>query len=125
MIDKIMKLIALTASPNENEARNAAFLACKMIREQKLEVVERDVMPSPVSYEDLFRKAAEAAYARPYQPTAYARPYQPPKQEWHSIRARFVTRCGGCDCAIDVGEQIWWKKDCKARCLICGKPKEQ
>lgn len=123
MIDKIRKLIALTASPNENEARNAAFLACKMIREQKLEVVEREAMPI-YSYDDLFRKAAEAAYSRPYQPPAYTRPYQPPKPEWHAIRAKFTSKCGGCDCEIEVGEQIWWKKDCKARCLICGKPAE-
>ncbi len=117
MIDKIMKLIALTASPNENEARNAAFLACRLIREGGLEVVEhRD----PVSYEDLFRKAAEAAY----RPPTYARPYQPPKQQWHAIRAQFGSKCGGCGCVIEVGEQIWWKRDCKARCLICGKPKE-
>ncbi len=115
MIDKIMKLIALTASPNENEARNAAFLACRLIREGGLEVVERREerrdIPNMYAYEDMIRKA-------------YTRPHQPPKQQWHAIRAQFGSKCGGCGCAIDVGEQIWWKRDCKARCLICGKPKE-
>ncbi len=125
MIDKIMKLIALTASPNENEARNAAFLACKMIREQKLEVVECEAMPSPVSYEDLFRRAAEAAYSRPYQPPVYSRTYQPPKPEWHAIRSKYYSLCDGCGCTIDEGEQIWWRKGCRARCLICGKPKDE
>lgn len=33
---KLRRLIALSASDNENEARNAAYLACKMIREHKL-----------------------------------------------------------------------------------------
>ncbi len=36
IVARVEKLIALTASSNENEARNAAALACKLIREHKL-----------------------------------------------------------------------------------------
>lgn len=35
------KLLALAASPNEHEARNAALLAAKLIREHGLDLVDR------------------------------------------------------------------------------------
>ncbi len=38
-IDRVTKLLALSASPNENEATNAAVLACRLIRENGLAVV--------------------------------------------------------------------------------------
>ncbi|HVH45976.1 MAG TPA: DUF2786 domain-containing protein [Labilithrix sp.] len=38
-IDRIEKLIALSGSANEHEARSAAYLACKMIREGGYRVV--------------------------------------------------------------------------------------
>jgi hypothetical protein len=47
-LDRILKLIALTASPNENEARNAAFLATKLIREHK--IVLRDPGSAPAQH---------------------------------------------------------------------------
>lgn len=39
-IDRIQKLIALAGSANEHEARSAAYLACKLIREGGYQVVE-------------------------------------------------------------------------------------
>jgi hypothetical protein len=36
MLERVGKLIALAGSTNEHEARNAAYLACKLIREHKL-----------------------------------------------------------------------------------------
>lgn len=44
-IDRIQKLIALSGSTNEHEARSAAFLACKLIREGDYRVVETPVDP--------------------------------------------------------------------------------
>lgn len=58
-LDRVRKLIALTASPNENEARNAAMLACKLIREHKLDVVSTSAAPS-----------AQAAPSTPESPRA-------------------------------------------------------
>lgn len=49
-IDKVNKLIALTASSNVDEARNAALAACTLIREHNLQIVERKVStPIPAS----------------------------------------------------------------------------
>jgi hypothetical protein len=39
LLDKVNKLVALTSSSHEEEARTAAFQACKLIRENSLEVV--------------------------------------------------------------------------------------
>ncbi len=43
VVDRVNKLLALSASSNMHEARNAALLAAKLIREHGLEVRERDV----------------------------------------------------------------------------------
>jgi hypothetical protein len=40
IVQRVRKLIALTGSPNENEARSAAFLACRLIREHGLDVAD-------------------------------------------------------------------------------------
>jgi len=45
VVERVRKLVALAASPNENEARNAAALACRLIREHGLELV--DARPPP------------------------------------------------------------------------------
>jgi Protein of unknown function (DUF2786) len=40
--ERVRKLVALAASSNENESRNAAVLACSLIREHKLSIGEAD-----------------------------------------------------------------------------------
>ena len=42
IVDRVNKLLALAASPNMHEARNAALLAAKLIREHGLEIRERE-----------------------------------------------------------------------------------
>jgi len=42
IVERVTKLIALASSPNANEARNAAVLAARLIREHDLEIRERD-----------------------------------------------------------------------------------
>lgn len=41
-LDRIRRLIELAGSPSENEARNAAMLACRMIREQGVKLLSSD-----------------------------------------------------------------------------------
>lgn len=40
IVRRVRKLVALSGSPNENEGRTAAFLACRLIREHGLEVAD-------------------------------------------------------------------------------------
>jgi hypothetical protein len=42
IVDRVNKLLALATSPNMHEARNAALLAAKLIREHDLELRERE-----------------------------------------------------------------------------------
>jgi hypothetical protein len=42
ILDRVQKLLALAASPNMHEARNAALLAAKLIKEHDLEIRERE-----------------------------------------------------------------------------------
>jgi hypothetical protein len=39
VLERVLRLIALSGSPNENEGRNAAVLAARLIREHKLLIV--------------------------------------------------------------------------------------
>lgn len=45
-LERVAKLVALTSNPNENEARNAAMLACKAIREHQLRIVTKEAAGS-------------------------------------------------------------------------------
>lgn len=47
VLDKVRRLIALAGSGNEHEARNAAYVACKLIRENKLEVISPGAFNMP------------------------------------------------------------------------------
>jgi Protein of unknown function (DUF2786) len=38
VLDRVRKLIALSASPDHHEGRNAAYLACRLMREHGLDV---------------------------------------------------------------------------------------
>ncbi len=95
ILEKVRKLIALTASDNLNEAKAAAYQACKLIREHKLHVIpeaparpSRPAYPYPPSngdvsdlWDTLFRTQSV-----PYPP-------YPPKSEEVPRRKFF---CDGC-----------------------------
>lgn len=84
LIDRINKLIALSASSNENEARNAAYLAVKLIRENGVVLSEKDAAEEDASdgLEEFFRWArAQAPAPPPRQPRQRPpRPKEPPKK---------------------------------------------
>lgn len=63
-LDRIKKLVALAGSTNENEARNAAVQACKLITEHKVELV----MPGPKPVPEQFRNVRTSGGAN--APTA-------------------------------------------------------
>lgn len=115
MLDRVKKLIALTASSNENEARNAAYLACRLIREHgydvvpKVTVAARAVFTSD-GWDEAIRRAYESVYVKP-------------EPGWRSIRSKYDAKCVACGCVVDQEEQVWWKQGYGVRCLMCGKPK--
>lgn len=46
VLERVARLVALAASSNENEARNAAVEACRLIRDHKLAIVSGDAPSS-------------------------------------------------------------------------------
>ena len=44
ILARVQKLIALSASPNKHEARNAAYQACKLIREHNLRLTQQGLV---------------------------------------------------------------------------------
>ena len=70
-IDRIEKLIALSGSANEHEARSAAYLACKLIREGGYRVIGA-TPPDP--WADAFAASGWASSRSPPRRPAPPRP---------------------------------------------------
>jgi Protein of unknown function (DUF2786) len=83
-LDRITKLIALSGSGNEHEARSAAFLACKLIREGGYRVVAAE--PDD-PWADAFAAAAQAAQAQRAEWARRQRPPAPPPADRRPRRA--------------------------------------
>jgi len=111
VVDRVKKLLALAASPNAHEARNAAFLAAKLIREHGLELHE----PAPPP-----RRASPAPRRSTPKETAVRTP--PPtrktggsKRGVHAVKevpSRIESPLGG-DCVVcgkryRAGSEIFW-----------------
>ena len=116
--ERARKLIALTASPNENEARNAAFEACALIRKHGLGVggggkVDLDAM-SDAEIWDLHR-AFQQRMSRMLQVMADAtereRAQEQAKAEADGLRA--YVAFDGKNFAVWVADkQSWWTVQC-------------
>lgn len=70
VIERVRKLLALSASSNAHEARNAAYLAAKLIREHGLELHEpaqgaRRATPTPRRSSSQTRRATPAQKRTP------------------------------------------------------------
>jgi len=97
IVDRITKLIALSTSPYEQEARTAAHQACKLILSHGL-VVHAKPAPAP---------PPKPAQAPP--PTTAPRP----------INSRFASYCANCGGDIMEGERILWKRGIGSTHLVC------
>lgn len=103
-IERIEKLIALAGSANEHEARSAAFLACKLIREGGYRLVSKDhrehepIDPFPnYVWQEVVRPAPRRPppdlRPRRVVPTAIA-------------RARRSGKCAACGEAFEEGSDV-------------------
>lgn len=99
-LDRIRKLIALSGSANEHEARSAAFLACKLIREGDYRVVE--AAPPERAWRDPFDGWHRPPERRPPPPDTR------PRRQVPSVigRAKWSGRCAVCDEAIEEGSDV-------------------
>jgi hypothetical protein len=110
-IERIRKLIALSGSANEHEARSAAYLACKLIREGDYRVVSAEteshaeVDPWPGPFAAAWAHATRAHHVR-YEPPPPPRP--PP-----DTRPRRRVPC-------DIGQAFR-----SGICAVCGEEYER
>ncbi len=103
---KVTKLIALTASDRMEEARTAAYLACKVIREKGLYVVTE--LPSEVPQTCAPRRGAHPE-PPPWRPAHYrADTTDAPKPR--TIVTKFDCTCLDCGSQIYVGDRCVWLK---------------
>lgn len=84
IVDRVRKLIALAGSPNEHEARSAAAMACRLMREHGLLVHDPAGHARPAE-RDPPRRRTRGPYAR-------------------ARAARGGARCRECDEPIEDGE---------------------
>jgi len=148
VLDRIRKLLALTASPNENEARTAAFQMARMIREHQI-VLALPAVHSQASRNDeelweAFRKAASwpprqhrpqakpetPPQAKPETPPAPATPPRKKQPEDHgdvAARARawcerngIYTKQRTTHSVADDEDTVSMKAKFAGRCVVCG-----
>ena len=96
VIDRVQKLIALTTSPFDGEARTAALRAAELIRQHGL----RLVAPGQVA-----------------EPGPRHRTEEP--GEWRWIRSKFPGSCVTCGSRYFEGDNVSWLKGKGCRCETC------
>lgn len=67
IVERVRALIARTSSPHEEEARTAAVIACRLIREHQLDVVPPGP-PASVGHEDFYQRHERERRARAEDP---------------------------------------------------------
>ena len=102
IVARVADLIALANSPNEHEARTAAWMAARLIRDHRLTVAP-DQEPS----------------AQPRPPSG-----QPgaPQGTTRAIRSRFAGRCRVCGERFSEGTTVFWVRGQGASHVACGWP---
>jgi len=116
--EKVMRLIALAGNnPNENEARTAAFLACKAIREGGLLLVAKD---------DPRLRGSRGAPPPPPRPQPPPPPpsYAEAKRQAQSPPRKLITLqfpgwCKVCRKDIPADSKAWWLKGDGCVCVGC------
>ncbi len=90
-VERVRALIARTSSPHEEEARTSAVIACRLIREHSLDVVQRRETPSAVGgHEDFWVRQEREQRARAADPrrAAEERERQAAFEEWEERQRR-------------------------------------
>jgi hypothetical protein len=123
-VERAMKLVMLASSPNEHEARTAAFLACKAIREGRLVLLHPD---DPRLHA---RAESPPREQKTRDPEARAREEQKQRQAYQDAKARTKAKdrklielrfdgwCRSCRVGIPAGQEAWWAS---GEGVLCGR----
>jgi hypothetical protein len=108
VLKEIRHLVALAGSDNPNEARNAAFEACKRIREHDV------VLSLPGSSAATINPAMPPPPPGPWSPNAppvvpHRRGFANP-EKYELVRIKNPVRCGMCSEIISPHEMAYWSR---------------
>ena len=104
-IDRIEKLIALAGSANEHEARSAAYLACKLIREGEYRIVEAQAAEDPWrAFHDAWAAEPAPVPRAPRRPPPDPRPRR--RVPCEVARARRSGQCAVCGEPYEEGSDV-------------------
>lgn len=112
--ERVMKLVMLASSPNENEARTAAFLACKAIREGGLLIVSSE---DPRLRGRAAPPPPPPPPPRPKEPPP--KPKEPPPVKRRLISVLYESWCKTCRVHLPVGTEAWWAANQGVVCRGC------
>jgi len=93
ILERIAALIALTESPFSEEARTSAVLACKLIREHKIEMM----MPGTLKIFESQKEDFDFDFGNPMQRRV-------------RLRSKYMGRCRECGSFYKIGEWVMWAK---------------
>lgn len=100
VLDRVTRLLALATSENENEARNAAVQACKLIRQHDLRL---SLPPHP-----MVNRPIPSAYPSTYEPVTPRRAVIVDDYAPMVIKAKMSSPCLDCGDFIQQGDNAWY-----------------
>jgi hypothetical protein len=95
-VERAAQLVALAASPFEQEARTSAYLACKLIREHGLRIATGE---APPTYRGAPDRGEHHVEAPPFVAGGACR-----------ATARYAVVCLDCGALIAEGGGMWWMR---------------
>ncbi len=101
ILERVQRLIALSASSNENEARSAAMLAARLIREHKLVIM---APPKPTGRTGRTPPGGTARRRTPGSKRTVRRVADPAER----IKAPLGGECTKCRARYRAGQEIFW-----------------
>jgi len=115
-LEKVLRLIALSASPSEEEARTSAVLACRLIQQHKLLVVLPNGANGTNGFHSPYPRSGSAWSPPPApSPRPPPRPAPAPKRSKpRNPKPRLIVLnyrgvCSTCKQYITRGSRAWWR----------------
>ena len=110
-LDRFAKLLALTSSNHQEEARTAAHMACQLIKNHGLHV---SLHPLPPGFSN------DAQPKQKQQNEQYKEKRQ--QEEYREIFVKYSSFCRACRSKIEIGADAWWRPKSGMFCTSCGPP---
>jgi len=108
LLDQIQKLIALTGSPYEEEARSAAYRACKLIRDNGIKLTLEEPVLLPVPAQKPVQKPVHNSSQRQYTQHRPTNHYPPKVGRATRVMVDFEGHCLACRGPFNCYDTVYW-----------------